>query len=118
MIPAFTPPVFGPALPEIILAIGALGLVLFGAFRGERSTELVTIAALALIAVALVAVFMLPSVRTEALAGSFVVDEFAKFMKALTLVGAGAGIVLSTDYFIREGINRFEYPILVVLSTV
>ena len=32
-------PHFGPALPEIILAIGALVLVLVGAFRGERSTR-------------------------------------------------------------------------------
>src|SRR5687767_15714228 len=95
---ALTLPAFGPALPEIILAVGALGLVLFGASRGERSTELVTTAALALLAAALVAVLMLPGVRTEALAGSFVVDGFAKFMKVLTLIGAGAGIVLSTDY--------------------
>src|SRR5215204_2204091 len=118
MIAPFTLPVFGPALPEIILAAGALGLVLFGAFRGERSAELVTTAALALIAVTLLAVFLLPSVRTEALAGSFVVDGFAKFMKALTLIGAGAGIILSTDYLTREGINRFEFPVLIVLATV
>ena len=37
MNPALTLPVFGPALPEIILAVGALVLVLVGAFRGERS---------------------------------------------------------------------------------
>ena len=118
MNPAFSTPVFGPALPEIILAAGALGLLLFGAFRGERSSEVVNIAALALIAVALLAVFQLPNVRTEALAGSFVVVGFAKFMKVLTLLGAGAGIVLSTDYLAREGIDRFEFPILIVLSTV
>jgi NADH-quinone oxidoreductase subunit N len=76
------------------------------------------IAALALLSVALLAVFMLPDTRTEALAGSFVVDGFAKFMKVLTLIGAGAGIILSTDYLKREGINRFEFPILVVLSTI
>ena len=38
-------PVLGPALPEIILAVGVLILVLFGAFRGERSTDLTTFAA-------------------------------------------------------------------------
>jgi NADH-quinone oxidoreductase subunit N len=63
-------------------------------------------------------VLMLPSVRTEAMAGSFVVDSFAKFMKALTLIGAAASIVMSTDYLKREGINRFEFPILIVLSTI
>ena len=33
-------PALGPALPEIILAIGAIGMVLVGAIRGERSTRL------------------------------------------------------------------------------
>ncbi|HEX2135863.1 MAG TPA: NADH-quinone oxidoreductase subunit NuoN, partial [Microvirga sp.] len=118
MNPALELPVFGPALPEIIMAVGALAMLLFGAFRGERSSELMYVAALALLAVALVAVLMLPGVRTEALAGSFVVDGFAKFMKVLTLIGAGAGFILSVDYLRREGIDRFEFPILIVLSTI
>ncbi len=50
--------------------------------------------------------------------GSFIVDAFAKFMKLLILLGSAATIVLSTDYLRREGIDRFEYPILIVLSTI
>ena len=46
MNPAHAIPAFGPALPEIILAVGVLLLVLFGAFRGDRSTGIVNIAAL------------------------------------------------------------------------
>jgi NADH-quinone oxidoreductase subunit N len=118
MIPALTVPVLGPALPEIILAIGVLILVLFGAFKGERSADAMTIAALALLLVALVAVWTLPDGRVEALNGSFVLDAFAKFMKSLTLIGAAASLVLSTDYLRREGINRFEFPILIVLASV
>src|SRR3954447_25609037 len=111
-------PVLGPALPEIILAVGVLILVLFGAFRGERSADLMNIGALALIAVALIAVWLLPAGRVEALNGSFVVDAFAKFMKSLTLIASAAAIVMSTDYMRREGIYRFEFPILIVLSTI
>jgi NADH-quinone oxidoreductase subunit N len=118
MDPALALPLFGPALPEIILAAGALALVLFGAFRGERSAEVMNLAALALLAAAFLAVLGLPAERTEALAGSFVVDSFAKFMKCLTLIGAAAGIVMATDYLRREGIDRFEFPILIVLSTI
>ncbi|HEX2556579.1 MAG TPA: NADH-quinone oxidoreductase subunit NuoN [Microvirga sp.] len=118
MNPALTPYVFGPALPEIILAGGVLILVLFGALRGERSTEAVTGGALALLALALVVVLTLPSGRTLALNGSFIVDAFARFMKVLTLIGAAAGIILSGDYFRRERIDRFEFPILVLLSTI
>jgi NADH-quinone oxidoreductase subunit N len=111
-------PVFGPALPEIILAAGALVLVLFGAFKGERSTEAMNVVALVLLALAFIALLMMPSGRVETMGGSFVVDDFAKFMKALTLIASAAGVILSIDYMRREKIGRFEYPILIVLSTV
>ena len=74
MNPVLTIPDFAPVLPEIILAAGALALVLFGALRGERSGEGMNFIALALLATAFVAVFMLPSERVETMGGSFVVD--------------------------------------------
>jgi NADH-quinone oxidoreductase subunit N len=118
MNPIVTAPAFGPALPEIILAVGVLVLILFGAYRGERSAALVTIGALALLFVALVAVLILPASRTITMGGSFIVDGFAKYMKLLVLLGSAATIALSTDYLRREGIDRFEYPILILLSTI
>ncbi|MCB8820678.1 NADH-quinone oxidoreductase subunit NuoN [Microvirga rosea] len=111
-------PALGPALPEIILAAGALILVLFGAFRGERSAGAMNGVALVLLALAFVALLMLPSGRMETMSGSFVVDSFAKFMKALTLIASAGGVILSIDYMRREGINRFEYPILIILCTI
>src|SRR5919112_127454 len=118
MNPALTTPAFGPMLPEILMAAGVLILVLFGAIRGERPGYGMSIIALALLAVTFVAVLMLPSERVETMGGSFVVDGFAKFMKALTLLGSAGGVILSLDYMRREGIYRFEYPILIVLSTI
>ncbi|MCG7393917.1 NADH-quinone oxidoreductase subunit NuoN [Microvirga sp. ACRRW] len=117
MNPVLTIPNFAPVLPEIILAAGALVLVLFGAIRGERSGEGMNFIALALLAVAFVAVLMLPGERVETMSGSFVIDGFAKFMKMLTLLASAGGVILSMDYMRREGISRFEYPILIVLST-
>ena len=118
MNPIVTAPAFGPALPEIILAAGVLMLILFGAFRGERSAALVTIGSLALLFVAFVAVLLLPTSRTVTMGGSFIVDGFAKYMKLLVLLGSAATIALSTDYLRREGTDRFEYPILILLSTI
>jgi NADH-quinone oxidoreductase subunit N len=117
MSPVVTAPALGPALPEIILALGVLVLILVGAYRGERSAALVTAGALALLLFALVAVLLLPTARTITFGGSFIVDGFAKYMKILALLGSGATIALSTDYLRREGIDRFEYPILILLST-
>jgi NADH-quinone oxidoreductase subunit N len=118
MLPDLTIPDFWPALPEIILAAGALTLVLVGAFRGERSSPLVNAGALALLVVALFTVLMLPADKTVTLGGAFILDGFAKFMKVLTLIASISAIVLSTDFLRRERIDRFEYPILIVLSTI
>jgi NADH-quinone oxidoreductase subunit N len=39
-------------------------------------------------------------------------------MKVLTLIGAAAAVVMSADYIRREGMARFEFPILIVLATI
>ena len=39
-----------PLLPELLLAVGALGLLMYGVFVGERSSPTVTGIAIALIA--------------------------------------------------------------------
>ena len=44
--------------PELILAIGALALLMLGAIRGERSTKLVYELAIVLIGIALLSVFV------------------------------------------------------------
>ena len=118
MTPIITMPAFGPALPEILLAIGAMGILMLGVFRGERSTEAVNAAALVLIAAAILAVIALPPGRNTTFNGAFVVDAFAKFMKVLTLLGAGTAIIMAADYMRREGFERFEFAVLVLLSTI
>jgi NADH-quinone oxidoreductase subunit N len=115
----FTASAFGPAIPEIILSIGVLVLVLVGAFRGERSTNLVTAGAFALLLVALLAVGLQPSTgRTTTLGGAFIADGFAKYMKALVLLGSAATLAMSGDFMRREGFARFEFPLLILLSTI
>lgn len=110
-------PALGPALPEIILAIGAIAMVLVGAIQGERSTRLLEGLALVLLAVALVMVVS-GTGKMLTFNDGFIVDGFARFMKVLTLLGAGASILLSADTLRRQGTMRFEFPILVVLSTI
>jgi NADH-quinone oxidoreductase subunit N len=110
-------PALGPALPEIILAIGAITMVLVGAIQGERATRLLEGLALALLAVALVLVVS-GSGKMLTFNDGFIVDGFARFMKVLTLLGAGASILLSADTLRRQGTMRFEFPVLVVLATI
>ncbi|KQP72294.1 NADH-quinone oxidoreductase subunit NuoN [Methylobacterium sp. Leaf112] len=110
-------PALWPALPELILGVGVLVLVLYGSFRGERSAEGVNVGALLLLVLALFVVMSQPGTKVTTLNGSFIVDGFSKVMKALILLGSAASILLSRDYFQRERIDRFEFPILIVLST-
>ena len=110
-------PALWPALPELILGVGVLVLVLYGSFRGERSAEGVNVGALLLLVLALFVVMSQPGTKVTTLNGSFIVDGFSKVMKALILLGSAASILLSRDYFQRERIDRFEFPILIVLCT-
>jgi len=106
-----------PALPEILLAAGALVLVLVGAIAGDSARPLINTLAVLLLAGAGALVVLSPSETVTAFNGSFIRDGFAQFAKLLTLAGALVALVLSFDFWKHENVNRFEYAILVVLST-
>ncbi|GAC1340230.1 MAG: NADH-quinone oxidoreductase subunit NuoN [Acetobacteraceae bacterium] len=104
------------ALPEIVLACSAMAILIFGVLRKSDAALICTM--LALGALVLTGSLVLSAVPGGGYRGLFVVDGFASFMKLLILVGAGLSLVLALDYNVREGISRFEFPVLVLLSTV
>ena len=57
-------PAFYPALPEIILAIGAMVLLMFGAFRGDGATCAVNGLAVGLLLIAILVVALMPATTT------------------------------------------------------
>src|SRR5437763_1022669 len=61
--------------------------------------------------------FALPSGRLVTFGGSFVVDDFARVLKILTLAGSAATIALARDYQAAERQEKFEFAILILLST-
>jgi NADH-quinone oxidoreductase subunit N len=105
-----------PVLPELVLAAGTLVLLLVGAFRGERSTTLVGGLALALLIVTGVLIATLPAGRLVTFGGSFIVDDYARFLKILALIASAVTLVMSADYLGQRRI--FEYVVLVLLSTI
>src|SRR6516164_9428202 len=106
-----------PLLPEMILAVGAMALLMLGVYRTPRTEILIDVLSIILLIVAGVAVLLLPAGKLEAFGGSFVVDDFARFLKVLAIGGSAAAILMSIDYDRREGQQRFEYSVLIVLST-
>ena len=107
-----------PALPEIFLAVAAMAFLMLGVFtRSERASRTVAyLSALALFVAIPLAGFVTEG-RTVTFGGMFVTDTFAVYVKALVLIASGAAILMSQDYMERQGIDRFEFPILIVLAT-
>src|SRR5215510_11342960 len=110
-------PALLPALPEIVLAVGAMLLLMVGAFRDERAIKVIDGAAILLLIVAGVIVALLPAGKLITFDGSFVVDGFARFLKLLALTGSAVAILMSSHYLEAEKRQRFEYSILILLAT-
>jgi NADH-quinone oxidoreductase subunit N len=117
MMPLYPVPDLLPALPEIVTVCAAMALLLIGVFRGEHSARFVSwLAVLVLIVVIYVAISG-GGDRRVGFSGLFVVDGFGLFMKVLVLIGSAASIILAMAYNEREGIARFEFPVLILLAT-
>ena len=105
-----------PAYPEMLLAVGALALLLLGVFsKKENSTVVTGIAIGLLLAVAVMIVFR--STEGVIFAGGFINDGFGRFMKVLVIAGSAFALILSVSTASDNGLNKFEYPVLVVLAT-
>jgi NADH-quinone oxidoreductase subunit N len=106
-----------PLMPEFVLGIGAMALLLVGVYRPADTGRFIDGAAIVLLALAGVILAILPPGKLVTFGGSFIVDEFARFLKILALIGSAAAIVMSIDYARREAQEHFEYSVLILLST-
>jgi NADH-quinone oxidoreductase subunit N len=104
------------ALPEIVLAAGALVLLMVGAFGGERVVPVVSYLAVALIAVVAVLLVAVPPDAVQ-FSGAFTLDPFARLLKLVVLVGSGVAIVMAYGFARTHKFDRFEYPVLIVIAT-
>src|SRR4051794_13936055 len=105
----------GVVLPELILALGAMALLMLGAFRGQNATGIVTGLAVALLVV--VGVMLLWRNTGQAFGGSFIADDYARFLKILALIGSAVSLIMSREFLSAPDRRIFEYAILVLLST-
>jgi NADH-quinone oxidoreductase subunit N len=106
-----------PILPEIVLAGGAMVMLMAGVMLGEKSAQLVNGVSVVVLALVAVCVVMMPAGRYLMFGGSFIVDDFARFLKLLTLAGSAGALVLSFNYLKVEKQQKFEYGTLFLLAT-
>ena len=104
------------ALPEIVLAVIGLAILIIGVLRKHDAVLVCTMLAIGGFVIA--GLLVLNGARGGGFNGQFVADSFSSFNKILVLVGASLAAILSLDFNRQQGIERFEYPVLMLLAVV
>ncbi|MFH1157338.1 MAG: NADH-quinone oxidoreductase subunit NuoN [Pseudomonadota bacterium] len=113
----FIAPDLTAILPELVLAGLALFLLLLGvSWKRENYEVIAQLGVFALIAVAVI-VFRSSRESATIFNGMFITDSFSVFMKILVLTGSVVSLMMARKYLEREKINRIEYPVLILFST-
>jgi len=105
--------------PEIVLALGAMGLLMLGVFVRDQDKAAAFVAPLTaglLVAAALVAAFMVPGEGGQAFSGAFVFDPLALFAKVAIFGAAAIALLFAVPYLKAERLAKFEYFVLIALA--
>ena len=106
----------GVALPGISLAVWAVILLLIDLFvKRKQVTAWLAIGGIVFAFIVNLLVF---NQNQEAFMGMFIADSFSGFMNIVILFTAGISVLLSIDYIKRAGIERGEFYVLLLFTTV
>lgn len=109
-------------LPEIVLSLWAMAVLLADVFqkgnRSEPSSPGIAWLAVAGLVVTGVANLWLLTLGDPAAPGLIAVDRFRIFSNFIFLIAAALTILISMGYLDRQKINRGEFHVLVLFSTV
>ena len=106
-------------LPEIVLAVYAMGALLVGVYGGKDKLAPALVWGTSVLFVAVAAWIGLQGAGTaRAFGGMFIDDAFARFAKVTILLSAAAVLLMSEGYMARRNLLRFEYPLLIALAAV
>ncbi len=105
------------AAPELLLAIGALALLMVGVFRqNQAGALLVHWLTVGLLTLAGIAAFLGGGDTQYAFGGVFVSDGVSRFAKVFIFFGTAIILILSRQYMQRAKLLIFEFPVLVALA--
>ena len=104
------------AASELTLTIGALALLVLGAFLGDKSARIVSILSVALLVAGAAVAATAP--LGVAFNGAFVSDPLAVYGKVAIYLLSAVAVILGGGWIQRNRIAKFEYPILIVLAAV
>jgi NADH-quinone oxidoreductase subunit N len=105
-----------PAYPELLLAIGAVAVLLVALFFKTDRSRVIAGAAIVLLAAVLVVILTQPG-DAVLFNGGFISDSFSRYMKALVVGASGFTLLISLSSAKENGIAKFEHSVLVLLAT-
>ena len=106
--------------PEILLSLGAMGLMLYAAWRpeGAEHQRRVGLATMTVAILGIVAVIVSAGAKLTAGAGPIAVDNFRWAADLVFLLATVIAVGLSLDYNDREGITSGESHVLLLFSAI
>ncbi|HET7816069.1 MAG TPA: NADH-quinone oxidoreductase subunit NuoN [Sphingomicrobium sp.] len=107
---------FAPILSEVILAVGAIVLMMVAAFAGRRSGGITSWLAVALLVGATVALKGAPSNAGAIFGGLVSADLFGSVGKAIIFLSSAVAIIAAHGWFEKHTEHGPEYAVLVLFT--
>ncbi len=105
-----------PAYPELLLALGTLVLLVGALFIKRERTQLIAGLGLLLL-LAVLGLVLFGGTEGQVFNGSFISDDFSRYMKALVVAASGVTLLMSFSTARENSLDKFEYAVLVLLAT-
>jgi len=103
-------------LPELFLSLTIMFLLMLGVFI-KKSFKLVYLLTILSLIFAIALVLNQPNEIVKIFNDSYIIDRLSIFMKALTLLFCFFVLLSSKDYIKSNNIDKIEYPIIILSST-
>ncbi len=103
-------------LPELFLSAAIMFLLMLGVFI-KKSFKLVNLLAILSLIFAIALVLNQPNEIVKIFNESYIIDRLSIFMKVLTLLFCFFVLLSSKDYIKSNNIDKIEYPIIILAST-
>ena len=105
------------AFPEIVLAVLGMAILVFGVLR-KQTNSFILCTNLVYGAFIVAGGLVFGVHEGVGYHGQFTVDSYATFAKLLVLAASGLSLIVSTDFNQKAGLDKFEFPVLVLYATV
>ena len=103
-------------LPELFLSIAIMTFLMIGVFI-KKSFKLIHLLTILTLIFTTVLIINQPNEIIKIFNNSFIIDKFSIFMKILTLLFCMLVLLASRDYLKINKIDKMEYPIIILSST-